>query len=356
MTLIPITPIKLDPSELLFINQLYDISLSCSKEDLGVGVLKIMLHSEKKLLVLLFNDQQKIILASNSKAWLEENEILIPQIQGGLWKLQCSNQKQLAEIQDIFTLYIKYENRHHLKNTLAIMDPNGQVTQVADNVTIDLDYEDFIESQEKVPVYVHSTDHVRFVSGDTLKTGSDWMASALVFTGQTLAQGISSGSRMIQEKIAPSPTPFHLSEQDKQILDIVHRTTHNLSDATTQALQNFFKGFQIPQPTTHLGWSTFWATATLLDGLRTATGIVLASSRQGITQLVQKKYGSDAGYLAEKTMGSVSHVAHLVYFDAKGISRTVILGGKQDMFEKRETIFDDQEALFEQHAVFEVRK
>lgn len=89
MTLIPITPIKLDPSELLFINQLYDISLSCSKEDLGVGVLKIMLHSEKKLLVLLFNDQQKIILASNSKAWLEENEILIPQIQGGLWKLQC---------------------------------------------------------------------------------------------------------------------------------------------------------------------------------------------------------------------------------------------------------------------------
>lgn len=109
----------------------------------------------------------------------------------GIIQNKNSNQKQLAEIQDIFTLYIKYENRHHLKNTLAIMDPNGQVTQVADNVTIDLDYEDFIESQEKVPVYVHSTDHVRFVSGDTLKTGSDWMASALVFTGQTLAQGIS---------------------------------------------------------------------------------------------------------------------------------------------------------------------
>lgn len=69
-----------------------------------------------------------------------------------------SNPDQLVELQDILTFFIKYENRHCIKNTLALIDPKScQVTQVvADNVTIDLEQEDFIESKEKVPVYVDS--------------------------------------------------------------------------------------------------------------------------------------------------------------------------------------------------------
>lgn len=62
-----------------------------------------------------------------------------------------SNPDQLVELQDILTFFIKYENRHCIKNTLALIDPKScQVTQVvADNVTIDLEQEDFIESREK---------------------------------------------------------------------------------------------------------------------------------------------------------------------------------------------------------------
>lgn len=69
-----------------------------------------------------------------------------------------SNSDQLDELQDILTFFIKYENRHSIKNTLALVDPvSCKVTKViTNNVTIDLEQEDFIESKEKVPVYVDS--------------------------------------------------------------------------------------------------------------------------------------------------------------------------------------------------------
>ena len=59
-----------------------------------------------------------------------------------------------------------------------------------------------------------------------------------------------------------------------------------------------------------------------------ATGSVLASSRDGVVDMIHKKYGSDAGYLAEKALGSgnddVADV--LVYFDAHGVARQVFVG------------------------------
>lgn len=79
-----------------------------------------------------------------------------------------SEELTFTELQDVLTYFIKYENRHQMKNTLAMVNPvSCQVTQVvADNVQLDrtdsesvLDEEDFISSHEdkrgqKLPVYI----------------------------------------------------------------------------------------------------------------------------------------------------------------------------------------------------------
>lgn len=82
-----------------------------------------------------------------------------------------SEELTFTELQDVLTYFIKYENRHQMKNTLAMINPvSCQVTQVvADNVQLDrtesesiLDEEDFISSHEdekgqKLPVYINNT-------------------------------------------------------------------------------------------------------------------------------------------------------------------------------------------------------
>ncbi|CEI86067.1 hypothetical protein RMCBS344292_00512 [Rhizopus microsporus] len=192
-------------------------------------------------------------------------------------------------------------------------------------------------------------------------TGSDWIANALLFTGQTLAKSISSGSRFIEEKIEPNATCFKLSEQDKDIVDMVYNTTHTVtsiaSDVMNKALDVAASGIRTIEPKTahaHFGWSALKATATLIGGVAAAASVVLDSSREGIVQIVRKKYGDDAGYVAEKTVGTVSHVADLlVYFDAKGISRRVVLGGlsglNQARQEEREVVFDHNEEAVVKH-------
>lgn len=90
MTILPKTPVDIDISQLTLIHEMDNISLSTLHDgDLGQGTLQIMIHSLQKLLVLLFNNKHKIILASNSKAWLNEDEVMIPLVEGGLWKIKC---------------------------------------------------------------------------------------------------------------------------------------------------------------------------------------------------------------------------------------------------------------------------
>jgi hypothetical protein len=85
-----------------------------------------------------------------------------------------SDEASFGELQDVLTYFIKYENRHQMKNTLAMVNPvSCQVTQVvADDVHLDrtesesiLDEEDFFSSHEdekgqKLPVYVNNSSQV----------------------------------------------------------------------------------------------------------------------------------------------------------------------------------------------------
>lgn len=285
MTVLPITPKadQIDHKSLTYICLVDRVSVSSFNEGIlthvGDGHLVAYISSdpnaEQQVLLLKFYnyyDEEKaaIVLVSRSKAWLQDERTLIfPRAEGGLWRVNCrynnsrfgylsilksyaniyfkpfisslasdSEELTFTELQDVLTYFIKYENRHQMKNTLAMVNPvSCQVTQVvADNVQLDrtesesiLDEEDFISSHEdekgqKLPVYINKSSsqvsypcaasykrwvltsaiqqesldpskvrkvRLLYQSGNAMVTGSDWIAHALVLTGQALAQGIS---------------------------------------------------------------------------------------------------------------------------------------------------------------------
>ncbi|KAI9012670.1 senescence-associated protein-domain-containing protein [Phycomyces nitens] len=312
-----------------------------------------------------------IVLLSSTKAWLQEEKILVfPREEGGLWRLDCraSDQAAFTALQDVLTYFIKYENRHHMRNTLAMISPSCQVTQVvANNVHLDANdqnagtREDPVAAEEekmgqKLPVTVDRFDipgdhdpakieKVRLLrqSGSAIVTGSGWLANALVFAGNTLAKGIQSGSEMIEKRVEPTQTPMRLSEGERQVLDSIANTTNmvcktgvSLMDkavsATVSGISTLCENSEQQRtrdPVAHagrsFGISALKAAANVLGGVATAASVVIGSSRDGIVHIVHRKYGEDAGYVAQRTMGSAADIADtLVYFDAGGIARRVL--------------------------------
>lgn len=392
MAVLPITPRAedIDPKSLSYLCLVDRVSVSSFNEGvlshIGDGHLVAYITSDPNaeqqvLLLRFFNyyDEEKcvIVLVSRSKAWLQDDRTLIfPRVEGGLWRVDCSDSDEVTfgELQDVLTYFIKYENRHQMKNTLAMIDPvSCQVTQVvADNVKLDrsdddsiLNEEDFISSYEaergqKLPVYV---DHVSmreedldptkirkvkllYQSGNAMVVGSDWIAHALVLAGQALARGISNGGKMLEDKIEPSQTPIKLSEQERRAFEVVYNTTSTVTSmaaglvdmAVTSAVsginsmvykdQEMQKREPVQNASRHFGISALQAVVKIIGGVASAASSVLGSSRDSLIQMIHKKYGSDAGYIAEKTIGAGSNVAEmLVYFDARGISRRVVISG-----------------------------
>ncbi|KAI9480746.1 MAG: senescence-associated protein-domain-containing protein [Benjaminiella poitrasii] len=410
MTILPITPPvdHIDSKSLTYLCLIDRVSVSSFNEGvltpLGDGHLVAYItsdpHAEQQVLLLRFYDyfdEEKavIVLVSRSKAWLQDDHMLIfPRAEGGLWRIDCSasDESTFTELQDVLTFFIKYENRHQMKNTLAMVNPvSCEVTQVvASNVQLDrsdsnsiLDEEDFITSHEneqgrKLPVYIQESTidkeidpsqvkkvKLLYQSGNAMVVGSDWIAHAIVLAGQALAKGIASGSKMIENKLEPTKTPVQLNEQERRIFEIVHNTTGtatqmtaNLIDkAVTTAMSGlnslvYQEQMQVREPiqnaSRHFGMSALQAAVKIIGGVASAASLILVSSRDSLVQMVHKKYGQDAGYMAEKTLGSSVNVAEmLVYFDARGISRRVVLSGINELHNNNKEETSNNEVVFE---------
>ncbi|KAI9256659.1 hypothetical protein BDA99DRAFT_144401 [Phascolomyces articulosus] len=123
-------------------------------EELGNG--HLLIYSNEQHINLRFIDyygeeRASIDLTPKSKAWLQPDHLLIfDRPEGGRWRLDCSasDLNAFQALQDLLTYFIKYENRHHLRNALAMMNPvSCQVTEViARNVQLE-DEDTFSEKQ-----------------------------------------------------------------------------------------------------------------------------------------------------------------------------------------------------------------
>lgn len=151
---------------------------------------------------------------------------------------------------------------------------------------------------------------------------------------------------MLEDKIEPNKEPMKLSEQERRVFEVAYNTTSTATSmaaglvdmALTTAVgkinemvyddQQMQAREPVENASRHFGISALQAVVKIVGGVASAASLVLVSSRDSIIQMIHKKYGTDAGYMAEKTIGSGANVAEmLVYFDARGISRRVIVGG-----------------------------
>lgn len=121
------------------------------------------------------------------------------------------------------------------------------------------------------------------------------------------------------------------------------------------------KGIPQPEPTPSepndaqkLGKSALTAIATVLSGTGVAAGTISASARSALVDIIRKKYGEDAGYVAARTLHATGNIVEmLVYFDARGIARQVVkrgtrqLGGKQTSDDQKKEYASDSDSDLE---------
>lgn len=151
---------------------------------------------------------------------------------------------------------------------------------------------------------------------------------------------------MLEERVVPTREPMKLSDQERRAFEAVYNTTSSVTQmaaglvdmAVTSAVSGInsmvYNNEQmrtrepVENASKHFGMSALQAAVKIVGGVASAASAVLGSSRESLVQVVHKKYGQDAGYIAERTIGLGSNVSDmLVYFDARGISRRVVVSG-----------------------------
>ncbi|ORZ21414.1 hypothetical protein BCR42DRAFT_407512 [Absidia repens] len=331
--------------------------------------------------------EMTISIASQSKAVCLQPKILtVPHANGGVWSIDCSatDPQEFSTLQDMMTYFIKFENQQQIRNTLAMVNPSSyQVTHViAENVYLDrnknnsgstdrnigkdddhddenessvLADDDFIATREnyygqKLPVTMDDSvfkdglelRKVRLIyqTSHCIDVGSDWLARGLVNAGDSIAGYIHSGSSSVEGSVGKTAnTELVLSSKERQYFDMMYNFTSMAGNMAGQwfskllnlaAVKQATGDFHLPTPQTQIGNSALQAATRVVEGSVVAAGTIFSASRQGLIQVIEKKYGPDAGYMAEKLMGSDKAGEDvMVYFDGQGISRKVVVQQQQ---------------------------
>ncbi|RUS17349.1 senescence-associated protein-domain-containing protein [Endogone sp. FLAS-F59071] len=336
-----------------------------------------------------------LLLVAKSKAWQEgEMTFVVPLPDGETYRLEMSSASPAAlELMcDILTHFAIFENRHHIRNTLALVDPeSGELMElVAEDVLLkDIDEESVAarddlavgssflpakikEEGGKAPIVIdeeqvqlmreqrdrRQADRVRYMhtASEAIVTSSGWMADGLVKGATILAKGIQSGSKMIEQRIPATRTPVRLSDETKarlatakRVSGTVYQTSTNVIDtAVNAAITTASKllPHDITHPDTHsptdasavaqLGLATLYAAANIINGLGTTAAILGTSARDGMMGIIGRAYGEDARDAVGEVAGVGGNVVGvLVYFDGRGISRRVVLGKVGQVVVKR---------------------
>ncbi|KAI9312176.1 hypothetical protein BX666DRAFT_860115 [Dichotomocladium elegans] len=206
----------------------------------------------------------------------------------------------------------------------------------------------------KQPVFMETADfrpgqrkvRILYDTGNALIAGSDWVAYTMIMAGRTLARHIQSQARNYSNTVEPAEKTLRLSQTDRSYIETFFNVNRSLikgaGDLLGKATAAAASGIHtlcadtqlqddndpVQSAKRHLGVSVLHAAQNVLAGLTMATGSVLGSSRDSAIEIIYKKFGEDAGFLAEQAVGSrKSEVADiLVYYDGNGVARQVFVG------------------------------
>ncbi|KAL0094930.1 hypothetical protein J3Q64DRAFT_1829379 [Phycomyces blakesleeanus] len=378
-----------DPQETLsFLCTLDPVSLSCFENSdfdiIGNGRLLVLVTSPdnpSQAIVLRFfdDDDQECafsVLEPQTKIWLQQQDLLmVPRHEGGFWRFDfsASDQETFCTFQDMLTLFLRYQNRHNIRNALVMIDAEScKLTQViAKDIYLQgprpEDSQAIIDEKmidKKLPMVVQRMDEIQTIgidplskarvrtmyrTGDALVTGSNWLASALIYAGKTVAREIESRTTQIETTAEPSNTALNMGDNERYCLDVIHQGTGIVQKATASWLSSAFSATisgisnmytdeslassdPVQSASRHLGISTLHAATAIASGAAIAAGTILASSGKGVVQVIKKKYVLPRGKPSVREIPRAPHQDVLVYFDGNGMSRQVVVQDDPDNF------------------------
>ncbi|RUS24592.1 hypothetical protein BC938DRAFT_473354, partial [Jimgerdemannia flammicorona] len=216
-----------------------------------------------------------------------------------------------------------------MRKTLALVDPqSGEIIEViAIDVVFGSNAASLVDPQSGMILEVVRM-HLN-KAADTLVTSSERAAEGLVNSATFLAKGISSGSKMIEQRITPVQLPQETIAGLEKVGRISDKITDGIKTVITTTVTTASKliptlppcSFTIPSDSALVKLGR--AVANIQMGLGDAGAILGSSVCDGVTGIVEQRYGSEVSV----ALGSIASAVNalymgrmMVYFDEDGKS------------------------------------
>lgn len=339
----------------------------------GLLELNLITASPAHYLVLKLNDVE-IVLTPESRLFKKgDSGLLMPwtELPGSMLLFDLSG-CPAAAIDSLDTYLVDFTSMPApevtLRNQLALVDEHGQIVgeiecdNAQDLARPKLDRTD--SSKEPVIVDIDETNGSlsveKFKDSKIVKSGT-FVSSGILYGADVLSNSMQKTSAWLNSKSPPAEKDIEFSSVTKAGTRRIHQLSTgvahvsaktigyvaSLAEAAGGKVAGHKKEKHDAKPPGYLSQSAH-AIVTILEAFDQGGKQVLGSASDSVGSVVQHRYGSQAGLIANQLGGSVKNVA-LVYFDTTGVSHRALLkagikgGVKARMSDGRHVVLDDSQ-------------
>ncbi|GLI80887.1 hypothetical protein PoHVEF18_009251 [Penicillium ochrochloron] len=192
--------------------------------------------------------------------------------------------------------------------------------------------------------YLEMARHPAYQNSTIVQTSAT-ASRLIVTTSSYISNAITSGAENFMKKTKPSPKPVTFSDATHARIRKVGTFSNGAADLSSRTLGQVERVAQNigaslarkdakprssnrhhPPPDYKPGVlnKSMIAFSTLADGIQESARTMLMTGSAAATTMIQHRYGSEAGHVANNLTGGIKNVG-LVYIDATGVSRRALL-------------------------------
>jgi len=256
-----------------------------------------------------------------------------------------------------------------LRDQLALVDEHGQVVgEVAVDSSASESTKAALERLDstKEPVIIGIEENgdvtVEKFKDSKIVSGATYVSSGILYGASAVSSGLERGSSWLTARSPAVTKDVEFSARTKASTRRVHQLSTGVSHVSSKTVGyvaalaeraggklagNGKKSADGKSGKPGFLAQSAYALVTLLDAVDQGGKQIIGSASENVERVVQHRYGSQAGEIANDLGGSVKNVA-LVYFDAKGISHRALLkssikgGIRARMSDGRQVVLTDE--------------
>ncbi|KAI9137047.1 senescence-associated protein-domain-containing protein [Paraphysoderma sedebokerense] len=272
----------------------------------------------------------------------------------------------LETFQDLLQHYTTFSlPNESMKNTLALVNNRGEIVgKLAQNVKFEeTDQVRSMEGSDVTPVVLQmpeglqelmqkakTADYtpvitVAAATSSAMVRHSETLSKYMIQGAEMVGAGIESASQQVKSQIKPNQAPLTFTPETKAKVQTVKQMSEVAVKASSMAgtaaalfatsvgtaiaqkiKQNKTIGGKNTNTALKATTETLKALATVFDAVSDSTRIIVKSTTSSAVDLINHKYGAEAGEVASELAGVTENLT-LVYFDTKGLRRKAMMKG-----------------------------